>query len=136
METSWIKRFHTSWTKGVKTDSRTFMLRSLHFEIIIAGSWSSADALMVRCVGFFFFFFVPAKAYQHSKRMFLGTKTVLVGWSLKHQEHENTETMKSSNETNKKQYLRVNLAIAMITRNNKIIPEIILQTHNLLYIRF
>lgn len=76
------------------------MLRSLHFEIIIAGSWSSADALMVRHVGFFFLFFVPAKAYQHSKRTFLGTKTFLVGWSLKHQEHENTETMKSSNETN------------------------------------
>lgn len=109
------------------------MLRSLHFEIIIAGSWSSADALMVRCVGFFF---VPAKAYQHSKRMFPGTKKALVGWSLKHQEHENTETMKSSNETNIKQYLRINVAIAMITRNNKIIPEIILQTNNLLYIRF
>lgn len=83
--------------------------------------------------GLLFRFFVPAKAYQHSKRMFPGTKTALVGWSLKHQEHENTETMKSSNETNIKQYLRVNLAIAMITRNNKIIPEIILQTNNLLF---
>lgn len=66
------------------------MLRSLHFEIIIAGSWSSADALMVRRVGFFFFF-VPAKAYQHSERSLLAQKQVLVGWSLKHQEHENTE---------------------------------------------
>lgn len=74
MVTSWIKRFHTSWTKGVKTNSRTFMLRSLHFEIIIAGSWSSADALMVRCVGFFFVFLCLQRLINIQKGCFLVPK--------------------------------------------------------------